>query len=163
MLTRFSTTLTMLITIALGACTSPNASLARDDTDWAANSSDGASGGTEATNDGGGGEAVGGSDGGGDAADARLPSRPSSTACDGPSERREFPTCHGGTMERTADGEIVCHWPCIGHAEITAVAVEAAPGCYVLDDLICHQCTEQLPSSREPSGMPCPDVVRLLW
>jgi hypothetical protein len=84
-------------------------------------------------------------------------------ACDGPSERSEFPTCHGGTMERTADGEIVCHWPCIGHAEITAVAVEAAPGCYVLDDMICHQCTDELPSSWEPSGMPCPDVVRLLW
>lgn len=148
------------LSLAMFACTAPNPGAALD-----LEPDDYAEGGTVAE----GGTAAGAAGDGATAADdADVPEddavpTDNPAACDGPSERREFPTCHGGTLERTAAGEIVCHWPCIGHAEITAVAVEAAPGCYVLDDLICHQCTDQLPSSREPSGMPCPDVVRLLW
>jgi len=147
-------TLAAALSLAMFACTAPNpgAALDLDPDDYAEAGAVADAAGDDATR----------------ADDADVPEDDAvpidnPAACDGPSERREFPTCHGGTLERTADGEIVCHWPCIGHAEITAVAVEAAPGCYVLDDLICHQCTEQLPSSREPSGMPCPDVVRLLW
>lgn len=151
-------TITIIVSLAMLACTAPNPRALDIDPE-----DDYAEAGTVADAAGGTSDAVAPDDTDGDPPEDDAVPVDNPATCDGPSERREFPTCHGGTLERTADGEIVCHWPCIGHAEITAVAVEAAPGCYVLDDLICHQCTEQLPSSREPSGMPCPDVVRLLW
>lgn len=97
-----------------------------------------------------------------DAEPGETPTDDPST-CDGVSERPEVPACHGGTLEVATDGAIVCHWACVGLVEIEATVVESAPGCFALDDMICHECTERLPRSYEPAPRPCPDVVRLLW
>ncbi len=152
---RLATAIAAALSLAMLACTAPNPhALLVDDPDDAADSATDAVPGADAAE----GDAASAGGSGGDAVVTDDPE-----TCDGVSERHEIPTCHGGTLERSTDGSIVCHWPCVGLAEITAVVVESAPGCFALDDMICHQCTEQLPSSWEPSPMPCPDVVRMLW
>lgn len=145
----------------LCACTAPNALHHDDETagDAAPAWGDGAQGGA----DGDGGAA----DDTAVAEDGDAPASPDlelddPAECSGPSERTTLPTCHGGTLERDATGAVVCHWDCVGHAEVTAVVVESG-GCFVLDDMVCHQCTANLPRSWDPSPMPCPDVVRMLW
>lgn len=154
-LAKFAALVIALITIA---CTSANPAAHRDDqgdaTDAAA-TPDEAGAAPECD--------TGADDGTGGAHGGAPPRVDTSSTCDGPAERKVEPDCEGGTMERATDGAIVCHWPCVGSADVTTVVVERAPGCYVLDDMVCHQCTDRIPSSWEPSPMPCPDVVRLIW
>lgn len=82
--------------------------------------------------------------------------------CDNPLESAEMPDCSGGEMEREPGGLIVCRWPCIAYTDTTVTIRKRGP-CYVVEDMVCHQCLDRIPSHREPAAMVCPDVVALAW
>lgn len=83
-------------------------------------------------------------------------------ACDNPLESAEIPDCAGGEMEREPGGLIVCRWPCVAYTDTTVVIRKRGP-CYVVEDMVCHQCADRIPEHREPAAMVCPDVVALAW
>lgn len=83
-------------------------------------------------------------------------------ACDNPLERDVPPDCAGGTLERDPEGLIVCRWPCVAHTDTTVVIRKRGP-CYVVEDMVCHQCLDRIPEGRDPGAMVCPDVVALAW
>ena len=82
--------------------------------------------------------------------------------CDNPLESARAPDCAGGEMEREPGGLIVCRWPCVAYTDTTVVIRKRGP-CYVVEDMVCHQCADRIPEHREPAAMVCPDVVALAW
>ena len=82
--------------------------------------------------------------------------------CDNPLESARAPDCSGGEMEREPGGLIVCRWPCVAYTDTTVVIRKRGP-CYVVEDMVCHQCADRIPEHREPAAMVCPDVVALAW